>query len=300
MLNMIAKASFGQNIAIVCFTIVISACAPNNLSIRLAYSRLDNSIHKSFNEYATFDDEQRAWIRSAASEYQKWHRKSELPQYAILFNETASMLETTQPASNNDVARIFHSLESFSRRSFVRSPFSHSVPFLGKLTDEQVHQIDSSFAKQNERQLDHIRKHSVLSDNSERIDNMVRTLSRIGLKLNSDQRSISDRGLKQYVGNREDRVFAWQIWQDEFIRLLGIRNQPGVEALMQKHINQYQLQMELRYPERSTKNREIAIATIAQLLNSLTGIQREKLVSTLRDSSTVLVAMAASKQTELL
>jgi hypothetical protein len=280
--------------------IVLAGCAPNNFSIRLAYSRLDNSIYSRLNDYATFDDAQRTWIRSAASDYQRWHRKTELPEYAAFFGDVASLLETNLPVDIDSVKIIFETLELFSRRSYSQSPFAHSVSFLSNITDSQVQQIASSFAEQNRQQIAHIRKHDEQPGNQDRVDKITKTLSRFNLTLNKDQKSIIKNGLNKYAGDRKDRVYAWQKWEAEFIRLLETRNQPGFEELMQEHIDQYQLQMELRYPARANRNRKTAIETVLLLLNSLDAAQRETLISTLRNSSKILIAMGNSKQTQIL
>ena len=295
-----ARDLFAKYFTLVLTILVVAGCAPNNFSIRLAYSRLDNSIYSRLNEYATFDDDQRAWIQSTAIDYQRWHRKTELPEYADFFDKVATLLETNLPVEIDSVTFIFESLESYSRRSYSQSPFAHSVSFLGGITDSQVQQIASSFVEQNRLQLAHIKKHAELPDNQDRIDKLAKTFSRFGLSLNKDQRVIIDNGLKKYVGNREDRVYAWQAWEERFIRLLETRSQPGFEKLMQEHIDQYQLQMELRYPVRANRNRKTAIETVVLLLNSLDASQRAKLVTTLRDSSDVLIAMGSSKQTQIL
>jgi hypothetical protein len=295
-----ARKLFTRYFTIAVIVFVLTGCAPNSFSIRLAYSRLDNNLYSRLNEYATFDDEQRTWIRSAAIDYQKWHRKTELPEYAEFFGKVAALLETNLPVGIDSVISIFETLESFSRRSYSQSPFANSVSFLSKITDSQVQQIASSFAEQNRQQLAHIRKHAELPGNQDRVDKIAKTFSRFGLSLNQDQRAIVENGLNKYVGDREDRVYAWQVWEGEFIRLLETRHQPGFAELMQQHIDQYQLQMELRFPARAHRNRDTAIETVVLLLNSLDATQRTSLANTLRDSSKILIAMGNSKQTEIL
>jgi hypothetical protein len=69
---------------------------------------------------------------------------------------------------------------------------------------------------------------------------------------------------------------------------------------MQGHIDLYQRQMEIQYPQRSVKNRKTSMETIAELINSLDPEQRNDLAIALRSYSTILVAMAESSQTTLL
>jgi hypothetical protein len=95
-------------------------------------------------------------------------------------------------------------------------------------------------------------------------------------------------------------VTAWQNWQATFIQILETRNQPGFDAVMQGHIDRYQRQMEIQYPQRSVKNRKTSMETIAELINSLDPEQRNDLAIALRSYSTILVAMAESSQTTLL
>ena len=279
--------------------VMVAGCAPNNFTIRLAYSRLDNNIYKRLNQYATFDQQQRAWIESSALDYQVWHRQSELPGYARLFDEVANMIESGETMSVDDVDQVMQSLETFSQAGFSQSPFAHSIAFLKTLDDNQVDEINAHFVEQDKQTLEHLREHEDGGEN-DRTERITKTFSRIGLSLQDFQKDIIRNGLERYVGNREDRVTAWQNWQATFIQILETRNQPGFDPVMQGHIDQYQRQMEIQYPQRSAKNRMTSIETIAELINSLDPEQRSDFSIALRNYSTILVAMAESSQTTLL
>ncbi len=294
------RGSLSTYLALLFIAVVLAGCAPNNLSIRLAYSRLDNSISNSFNDYANFNEQQQAWIESAARDYQLWHRETELPGYARLFDHVAGLVEGGEPLDAGVVSGVFESLEEFSRRSYSHSPFAQSVPFLEALTDRQIEQIETRFAQQDEEQLEHIREHSAATGDDDRAARIAKNVSRIGLSLDQSQINIIKSGFDRYVGDREDRVTAWQTWQQQFTLLLAQRGQAGFSKSMQDHIDVYQLQMEIQYPERSAQNRATAIATITDLLNSLDDRQREDLATALRKYGNILVAMAESSQTTLL
>jgi hypothetical protein len=280
--------------------VTTTSCAPNNLNIRLAYSRLDNSIAKRLNTYASFDSEQKSWIESAAREYQIWHRKTELPGYAQLFDEVSTLLEQSGPVDEEAVSSVFLSLEIYARRSYSYSPFARSAAFLETLTDFQVEEIMDRFAQQDEEQLQHIREHVVASTKQDRTSRIVKNVARIGLKLEPNQEEIIRQGFARYIGKRQDRVTAWQSWQREFAALLKKRNEPQFGQAMQTHIDVYQQQMEIHYPERTARNHATTVATVTELVNNLNYHQRKDLVVALGKYSAIFVAMSASTQTTLL
>jgi hypothetical protein len=278
----------------------ITGCSTNNLSIRFAYSRMDNNIARNFGEYADFDQAQQQWIRQSAREFQLWHRKNELPLYADLFLDLAQTVESGDKIDTESVQEIFAKLEELSNRSYKNSPFANSLPFLAGVSDEQVQQIAEAFDRQDQKQLERIREQESRPDNSDRIDKFDNNLDRIGLNLTSEQRMIVDEGMNRYVGSREDRVMVWQHWQLRFLDILRARDQTLFEDIMQKQIDEYRMQMELAYPERSAQNTRIAAQTVAALVNSMTADQRVELVARLRQASAVLYAMSTSKQIEII
>ena len=97
---------YTKTLVLLLVAVVVAGCAPNNFTIRLAYSRLDNNIYKRLNQYATFDQQQRAWIESSALDYQVWYRQSELPGYARLFDEVANMIESGETWQSFAVSKV--------------------------------------------------------------------------------------------------------------------------------------------------------------------------------------------------
>lgn len=279
---------------------MVASCAPNNLSIRLAYSRLDNVLYERLSSYANFNDDQLAWIEAESKAYQLWHRQTELPDYADYFSEIASLVESGELLTTKDVETLLVKLEYFSSRGYRHSPFANSTEFLQQVSDMQVLEMYRYFDKRNAQWLQHVQEQSNVLGNDERIDRLQAIFDRVGLSLNPQQRRILDKGFDRYAGQREDRIIAWTIWQKQFLIILEGRSSETFITRMQAHLDVYREQMKIQHPERSKKNKQIAIETVTDLLNSFTEIQRRQIVTTLRDSRDVLVSMAASKQTTLL
>ena len=279
---------------------LLAGCAPNDLSIRTLYSRLDNTIYKNTLAYADFTPEQREWIKSAAREFQLWHRENELPAYAELTEELASRLEQGNSFTREEVLEWFDTLEGLSDRSYVQLPLSRSVDVLTTLTDEQVAEIEAHMQSQSAEQLTRIQEQESTGSNAGRIERLEKSLSRMGLSLNDEQRQIVDRGMNRYEGSRTDRIAVWGQWQEEFVSLLKARNDPGFADAMESHIAVYRAQMEIQYPDRTRRNTENAAQTVAELFNSITPDQREEMIKRLRKTGDVLAAMATSEQTTIL
>ena len=291
---------FIVQVLVLAIVVVMASCAPNDLSIRLAYSRLDNVLYERLSSYADFDEDQLAWIEAESREYQLWHRQTELPEYADFFARVATMVESGELLTTNDVDVLLVELESFSSRGYRHSPFANSTAFLKQISDQQVLDIARYFENKNTEWLQHLQKHDNALGNDERIDRLQSTLDRIDLSLNLEQRQILDSGFDQYIGRREDRITAWKNWQRQFLAILEDRSSENFSVLMPAHLDAYRRQMKVQYPERSEKNRQIAVQTVTDLLNSLDKTQRFRLITTLRTSEEVLASMAVSKQTTLL
>ena len=280
--------------------ILVSGCAPNNLSIRLAYSRLDDSIFKNINSYADFDKPQQSWIRTQSRNYQLWLRKDQLPIYSDLLDNLALDLVSEQPFSTDQVRLYFDQLSAFAVESFTHLPLSQSVELLKTLTDIQIREIESHMQEKNAKQIQIIKNQDDTGNNEDRIDRINKTISRIGLSFNQEQREIVDDGMQRYVGNRVDRIHAWEKWEMQFISLLETRENTDFSSRMKSHIATYQTQMEIQFPQRSRQNTETAIDTITALLNSLTDTQRTTIIQNLKKTSRIFMAMANSKQTTIL
>ena len=278
----------------------VVGCAQNNLTVRLAYSRLDNTIYKRLNEYAEFNPQQKEWIKRAAQDFQVQHRKTELPRYAEYLDNLVSRLSETQTFSYVEVENVFRQLQLFSRSSYELSPFYNSVEFLQTLEDNQVTQVGASFDKRNREQLERIAEQAVDGSIESRVERTAKTLSRAGLDLNTRQKKILAEGFGNYVGKREDRVEAWQDWQQNFLRLLSARNESAFSEEMKNHLMQYQKQMELKFPARTKQNQATAIKTAQKILNSLEDDQTKALVRQLSKYRDIFTAMSKSNQTRIL
>ena len=285
---------------VLAIVLIMASCAPNNLSIRLAYSRLDNVLYERLSSYANFNDDQLEWIDAESKEYQVWHRQTELPEYAEYFSRVAALIESGEPLTTQDVDALMVRLEYFSSRGYRHSPFANSTAFLKQVSDVQVLEMSRYFEQRNAKWLQHLEDRSNVLGNDERIDRLQTTFDRLGLSLNLQQRQILNKGFDRYHGRREDRITAWKIWQQQFLVILAERSSATFSTRMQAHLDVYREQMKIQYPERSKKNRQIAIQVVTDLLNSLTDNQRHQLVTTLQTSRDVLVSMAASEQTRLL
>lgn len=279
---------------------MITSCAPNKLSIKTAYSRLDNQIYSNINAYADFTAEQKAWIRESSEQFQRWHRANELPLYASALTAFSDQIQSGQSVTRNDVLRWFDEFESLSNRSFEQLPLIKSVDVMTTLSDEQVRDIALHMTERNLGQREKILEQESMGNNLARIDRIGTSLSQLGIELTSEQRLIIDRGLNRYEGDRTDRIDVLIDWQSQFIALLEKRDQPGFGTAMSHHISTYRQQMRAHYPDRSKRNTETAAQTTAELINSLTDAQRQEMIARLDTVRTVLTDMATSRQTTLL
>ena len=171
---------------------------------------------------------------------------------------------------------------------------------LQNLSDDQIVQIEQHIAEQNEEQLKQIREDEEAETNKDRINRMNKSLSRIDIQLTPEQEIIIDDWLNQLAGNLEDRVLAWQVWENDFVSLLQDRSDSEFEPNMTAHIATYQHQMSIQHPGQHIANTKISIDAVSRLINSLTEEQRLTLVSNLRKTSDVLRSMSETKQTTIL
>ncbi|MEM7194958.1 MAG: DUF6279 family lipoprotein [Pseudomonadota bacterium] len=274
---------------------LLSACGNNTVSVRVLYSRLDNTIADNFLAYATFSDEQKAQIERSARAFQIWHRKTQLPRYSDYMDRLADRLDQDTVLTEPEISRVFDTLEAFSDDSFAKSPMADSSDFLISLSDDQVKEINQHFARRNANTLERIRTAEL--EDSDRAARTAKFLRRADIELSTAQIDMLKEGFEAYSGRRENRVTAWQYWQAEFIALLRQRNREEFALWVENHLSEYRSQMEIRFPEDSRRNRHTTIQTALRIVNSMTTAQKQKIAANLRKTSSIFRKMATSKQT---
>ncbi len=277
---------------ILLITVVMSGCSSNSLVIRIMYSRMDNNLSHRLLAYAEFNDIQKQVIRQAVDDFFAWHRRNELPRYADFLGR----IENQVRAGRVDQQLILDSmaqLRELAEAGFRHSPVTASAIFLRELDDQQVRQIEAHFAKQDKEFFEWLEQRKKEGSKDNRVKSIVKNLSRLGIYLNQSQQEIIAEGLGRYEGGPMERFEVWNRWEMKFIEMLEDRNEDGFEGRITAHLNAYQSQMRLAYPEREKRNRENSARIINRVIEDFDQQQMQAFTDKLAQARKTLLAIAA-------
>ena len=122
--------------------LLLSGCSV----ITVAYNNVDMAIRWIASDYFDFNTHQQAKFDKDLQRVHAWHRKEELPKYALLCTETARRIETgLKPA---DLDWIGSAVES-RREALMHYVATDLAGVLGTMDASQIGVMDAKFAKEN-------------------------------------------------------------------------------------------------------------------------------------------------------
>ncbi len=272
--------------------VLLVGCSSNSLVIRFMYGRMDNNLNQRILAYAEFDQSQEQEIRRAVNDFYKWHRRNELPRYA-------DFLQRIESGINNGgidqqlILDHMTEIRDLVEEGFKRSPIADSASFLKNLSDQQVRQIADRFAEQDKEYFEWLEQRKQEGRKDRRVKNIVKNMGRFGLHLNAVQQQIIAEGLERYEGSPMDRFTVWSRWESDFVKLLERRREAEFESWVNAHLDVYQHQMRLTYPERERRNRENSARIIYQVVQNFDQQQKQAFTSKLAQARQTLLAISA-------
>jgi len=225
-INWITKKTF-----VFLLIINLSACSVIG---ELWYERIDTFIANQFLEYADFSNTQEDHIRKAVKEFKLWNLENELPKYKALLIRLQSLDAQTNVA---DIEAIYQAGLQLNNGTinFFR-PFL--IEFCKDLTNKQVTEIgihlNEMLAKRRARLT---KENNTYQEDLKK--SFVRIFRFLRVKLNDEQKNTIRLLSSELIDTRSESIVIREVWNQEFVVILALRNQGDFEQILTSHLNTF-------------------------------------------------------------
>lgn len=261
---------------------------------RLAYDHAGWLARHYVAGFVDLDSAQQQDFDRAFADLWRWHRRTQLPEYAAFARELSTNAGTAQTAA--EVGARAQRSEALARVLAGRL-LQDAAPLLSQLRDAQVErmllEIDRRIAKSAKRAA----KLGEDEWREEQIEKTGRSLEKYAGALEPGQR---DR-IRVWAGGLErdpERTrAAAQAWRDQFAGLLRQRHEPDFDARLQSLLDPQGPEIQAASRRREAANQRY-IALLAELSSRCTSRQRQHLRNSLNALAGDLEALAAEPDSE--
>ena len=196
------------------------------------YERIDQYIANEMLEYASFTENQKIFIRNFTEDYKSWNTETELPKYKRLLLQFKALDNQTDI---DDIEGIYQSglKLSDSSKDFL---LPYLIELSKTLSNKQIKEIEIHLNGLREEKRTSLKKET--KDYGEILSkSFVRFFRLLGVKLNAKQKNI----IRIHISNIEDTRYQLinnkEVWDQELIRILALKNNNNFNNLLIAHIN---------------------------------------------------------------
>mgnify|MGYP000557121831 FL=1 len=196
------------------------------------YERIDQYIANQMLEYASFTENQKIFIRNFTEDYKSWNTETELPKYKRLLLQFKALDNQTDIDDIEDIYQSGIEL-SASSRDFL---LPYLIELSKTLSKKQIKEIEIHLNELSEKKRTSLKKET--KDYDEILGkSFVRFFRLLGVKLNAKQKNI----IRIHISNIEDTRYQLinnkEVWDQELIRILALKNNNNFNNLLIAHIN---------------------------------------------------------------
>ena len=215
------------------FLLIINLSACSVIG-ELWYERIDTFIANQFLEYADFSNTQEDHIRKAVKEFKLWNLENELPKYKALLIRLQSLDAQTNVADIEAIYQAGLQLNDGTINFF--RPFL--IEFCKDLTNKQVTEIgihlNEMLAKRRARLT---KENNTYQEDLKK--SFVRIFRFLRVKLNDEQKNTILLLSSELVDTRSESIVIREVWNQEFVVILALRNQGDFEQILTSHLNTF-------------------------------------------------------------
>ena len=196
------------------------------------YERIDQYIANQMLDYASFTENQKRFIRAFSEDFKSWNTETELPKYKRLLLQFKALDNQTDIDDIEDIYQSGIEL-SASSRDFL---LPYLIELSRTLSNKQIKEIEIHLNKLSEEKRTSLKKET--KDYDEILGkSFVRFFRLLGVKLNAKQKNI----IRIHISNIEDTRYQLinnkEVWDQELIRILTLKNNNNFNNLLITHIN---------------------------------------------------------------
>ena len=196
------------------------------------YERIDQYIANQMLDYASFTENQKRFIRAFSEDFKSWNTETELPKYKRLLLQFKALDNQTDIDDIEDIYQSGIEL-SASSRDFL---LPYLIELSRTLSNKQIKEIEIHLNKLSEEKRTSLKKET--KDYDKILGkSFVRFFRLLGVKLNAKQKNI----IRIHISNIEDTRYQLinnkEVWDQELIRILTLKNNNNFNNLLITHIN---------------------------------------------------------------
>lgn len=242
--------------------------------VKVAYNNSDTALRFMANDYFDIDGPQSEMLRAGLDRFHAWHRREELPRYAVMFDDASGRLG--RGLQRSDVLWAIDNVRTRYRYMASRA-VDEAMPTLLTVNADNIGALEQKFAEKNKE----FKREFLPSDPAERERAQFKAYSKrlnewIG-DLEPAQEELTLQFIRAHPRAAEFKFEERKRRQQEMIALL---RQPGDRAQFQTRMHDYFERFERnRPPEIAEASRRFESDFVDYLLavdRSLSPAQRER------------------------
>ena len=275
---------------------LLTACA-SSVVLGKVYDGFGSNMAKTFKSFASFSAEQKQEIDAYARSYHSWHRTTQLDRYATLLSRMVADINESDQLSYEKADNWFQSIRGYSDDMRACNPFNASAELLAGMSDEQIAQMATRMRARVNKREDEYRNESREERIEDQMKSMVKWGPRIGASFNAEQKKLLHKTLSTQISLGAQRYELRRRWIEEYIIILGKREQAGFTNDITRHINTLWRITETNYPDQWKSNEKLWTDFFKDYINLQTSKQRATFVKRARSTATILKKIAGKKET---
>lgn len=263
----------------ICLVLLLSV-AVTGCGVRFVYNQLDWLIPWYLDDYIALEADQEAKFQRRLESYLEWHRKDQLPQYAVFLRSVADKAE--QGLTEQDIGQIELQTESFAQALMDRM-LTDLIDLLADTSDEQIAQLFERLQTDNELYRKEYIDVSPQQQRKQRFKEVIKYAERWTGRLTDEQVRHISAWSDEFELMGEEIGAARLAWQQEFKRILQLRkNRAEYELAFRELIRNPKFGRSTKLQEKLERNSQLVLQLYLALDKTLSPSQRKHMVKKLR------------------
>jgi hypothetical protein len=170
-------------IVMACIFCLLASCS----ALKLTYNNAPDLLYWWLDGYVDFSAKQKPLIKQQLNQLQQWHRQNELPKYADLMQNTASLMQ--RDVTPQQVCSVFDAAKTrIEQLNLEIAPIIESIA--PDLSAKQITHIENKFGVDNEKWRDKWMDENLDKRQKKRLKDAVDRAESFYGNLNSDQEEL--------------------------------------------------------------------------------------------------------------
>lgn len=261
---------------------------------KFLYDRIDWFVVWKVQDYVSLNDPQKAALQADVQARLDGMRTADLPAMAALIEQVVSDIEAERVSPELLDVRYYEFMAVYD--SFMLGIVPLAQRFLGGLDDEQLDELFANLDEVNEEMYEDYSGSTPEEREKNRNKSAIKGIQNYTGRLNEAQRDIVRNGLTRMDDASEEWIANQRKWQAAFRKLVESRPDDVIYAAQLTQLMVYPRHLHsAEYRAVVDRNRAIANEFMAELLNTLSDRQRERVARKLRGFADILNGLVVAE-----